>query len=611
MSKYSQAVLAKKPEFSYLDTEASLGETYSDGNKNPYNPKLFPYAESFMHAILKRVNDTYAAVVEEENRKLLSKELYEQLKKDFRFDFSDHLGPMRQRDKRGAEATVEENDYNMFHSCYKFVNQAARAHHFGEKFNLSLMSGRVNTDNQTGPEICDPFVYGPPLYLYSKIYPKVIAMTLPGYDTPEKIATLKAHEKEMKKDMFEKKSLAAKSLKARWHHLINKEFMPKGMEFKDLTMNTVKSLSELHKDVLTEFSAQVEQQFQNDVRMLKKVMKLLEKQRAYNQEKGTPETELGALQLASIHAMQANDLLKDSSVIQVSIEAEKPIFGFMASILENPQSLTSQIFDNPQTRAVFETEMKKIHTTKSDNEYNHLLDHMVPMGSNKMPAFAKMLGDEYTESMDRKQIAEVLRSGEAMPKVSFMLAVVLLETGAKIEGGSSQIVYARRIKEALGKVFDEASKHTEFNQEDIKARRKVIENFDYRTAQAQIWGVKENGNVLGYRDLVNGSVKIDDNLLNNVASISSRDALEAAAVHRFYSFMTGNQMSEDEKSAQKERVKGNLLRFADNGDFDCILAPGSVFYKRLANIIRNDENVVSKQVQNAYISNKIKTAAGF
>ena len=611
MSKYSQAVLAKKPEFSYLDTEASLGETYSDGSKNPYNPKLFPYAESFMYKILKRVNDTYAAVVEEENRKLLSKELYEQLKKDFRFDFSDHLGPMRQRDKRGAEATVEENDYNMFHSCYKFVNQAARAHHFGEKFNLSLMSGRVNTDNQTGPEICDPFVYGPPLYLYSKIYPKVIAMTLPGYDTPEKIAALKAHEKEMKKDMFEKKSLAAKSLKARWHHLINKEFMPQGMEFKDLSMNTVKELSLLHKDVLTEFSTQVEQQFQNDVRMLKKVMKLLEKQRAYNQEKGTPETELGALQLASIHAMQANDLLKDSSVIQVSVEAEKPIFAFMADILENPQSLTSQIFDNPQTRAVFETEMKKIHTTKSDNEYNHLLDHMVPMGSNKMPAFAKMLGDEYTENMDRKQIAEALRSGEAMPKVSFMLAVVLLETGAKIEGGSSQIVYARRIKEGLGKVFDEASKHKEFNQEDINARRKVIESFDYRTAQAQIWGVKENGDVLGYRDLVNGSVKIDDNLLNDVASISSRDALEAAAVHRFYSFMTGQPMSEEEKTAQKERVKGNLLRFADNGDFDRILAPGSIFYKRLANIIRNDENVVSRQVQRAYMSNKIQTAAGF
>lgn len=132
------------------------------------------------------------------------------------------------------------------------------------------MSGRVNTDNQTGPEICDPFVFGPPLYLYSKIYPKVVAMTLPGFDTPEKIAALKAHEKEMKKDMFEKKALAAKSLKARWHHLINKEFMPQGMEFKDLSMNTVKALSELHKDVLTEFSAQVEQQFQNDVRMLKK-----------------------------------------------------------------------------------------------------------------------------------------------------------------------------------------------------------------------------------------------------------------------------------------------------------------------------------------------------
>ena len=48
-----------------------------------------------------------------------------------------------------------------------------------------------------------------------------------------------------------------------------------------------------------------------------------------------------------------------------------------------------------------------------------------------MPAYARMLGDEYDKDMSRGQIAEALRSGEAMPKVSFMLAVVLLETGAK------------------------------------------------------------------------------------------------------------------------------------------------------------------------------------
>ena len=611
MSKYSQAVIAKKPEFSYLDTDAPLRNTYGDGTVNAYNPKGFPYAESFMRTILKRVNDTYAAVVEDEHRQMLCRELYRQLKHDFRFDFSDHLGPMRQRDKRGAEAVVEENDYNMFHSCYKFVNQAARAHSFGEKFNLSLMSGRVNTDNQTGPEICDPFVFGPPLYLYSKIYPKVVAMTLPGFDTPEKISALKAHEKEMKKDMFAKKSLAAKALKAHWHHLINKEFMPKDMEFKDLSINTVKALSELHKDVLTEFSAKVEQQFQNDVRMLKKIMKLLDKQMTYNKAKGTPENELASLQLASVHAMQANDLLKNSSVIQVSIEAEKPIFAFMADVLDNPQSLTARIFDNPQTRTVFETEMKKIHTTKSDSKYTHLLDHMVPAGSGKMPTYAKMLGDEYGEEMNRKQIAEALRSGEAMPKVSFMLAVVLLETGAKIEGGSSQIVYARRIKEALEKVFDEAVRQPGFDRQDIDARRAVIEKFDYRTAQAQIWGVKENGNVLGYRDLINGSVKIDDNLLDSVASVSSRAAFDAASVHRFYSFVTGEPMSESEKAAQKERVKGNLLRFADNDDFTRILAPGSAFYKRLSMIIRNDENVLGRQAQKAYAFNKYQSAAGF
>ena len=70
-----------------------------------------------------------------------------------------------------------------------------------------------------------------------------------------------------------------------------------------------------------------------------------------------------------------------------------------------------QIFDNPQTRAVFETEMKKIHTTKSGGEYTHLLDRMVPAGSGKMPAYARMLGDEYDKDMSRGQIAEALRSG--------------------------------------------------------------------------------------------------------------------------------------------------------------------------------------------------------
>ena len=61
-------------------------------------------------------------------------------------------------------------------------------------------------------------------------------MTLPGFDTPEKISALKAHEKEMKKDMFAKKAMAAKDIKAQWHQLINKEFMPRGMEFKDLVL---------------------------------------------------------------------------------------------------------------------------------------------------------------------------------------------------------------------------------------------------------------------------------------------------------------------------------------------------------------------------------------
>lgn len=53
MSKYSQAVIAKKPEFSYLDTDAPLRETYGDGTVNPYNPEVFPYAESFMRTVLK------------------------------------------------------------------------------------------------------------------------------------------------------------------------------------------------------------------------------------------------------------------------------------------------------------------------------------------------------------------------------------------------------------------------------------------------------------------------------------------------------------------------------------------------------------------------------
>lgn len=595
MSKYSQAVLAQKPEFSYLDTDKSLRETYGDGEKTAYRPQTFPYAAEFVNVLLRRVRETYAAVTTEESCEMLCRELEEQLKSDFRFDFSDHLGPMRQRDKRGAVADVEENDYNMFHSCYKFVNQAARARSFGDKFNLSLMSGRVNTDNQTGAEICDPFVFGPPLYLYSKTYPKVVAMTLPGFDTPEKIASLQMHEKEMKKDMFARKSQAAKELKDQWHFLINKKFIPEGLSFKDLSIDTVKSLSVLHKDMLTELSSVVEAHFQKDVAMLKKIMRLFNRQAEYNKGKGTPAGELASLQLASLHAMQANDLLKESSVVQVSIEAEKPIYSLMADILEDDTSLTAKIFDNPETKRIFEDEMKKIHTVKDGEGYNHILDRMVSANNSKIPDYSKVSGGEYDEDMGRKQIAEALRSGEAMPKVSFMLAVLLTETGAKIEGGSSQIVYAKRIKEALGRVFSKAKEFPEFSGENIDARQSVIEKFDYRTAQAQIWGVKENGNALGYRNLIDGSVKIDDALLDSVADISSGNAFDAAAVHRFYSFVTKQEMSEEERKAQKERVKSGLLQFRDAGDYSYLLSPQSEIYKRLAAIIRNDENVKKYQ----------------
>lgn len=591
MSKYSQAVLAKKAEFSYLETEKPLSETYSDGSKTSFSPQIFPYAEKFVDVLMQRVKETYAALTDEQACETLCQELKEQLLQDFRFDFSDHLGPMRQRDKRGAVADVEENDYNMFHSCYKFVNQAARAKTFGEKFNFSLMSGRVNTDNQTGAEICDPFVFGPPLYLYSKIYPKVIAMTLPGFDTPEKIAAFQAHEKEMKKDMFAKKSEAAKALKEKWHFYINKKLMPEGMSFKDLTEDTVKKLSLLHRDMLTELSQKVENHFQNDVRMLKKMMQLLNKQMSYHKENGTPQSELAPIQLASLHAMQANDLLKDSSVIQVSIEAEKPIYLLMADILDDDNSLTAKIFDNPETRNLFDNEMKRIHTVKDGEGYTHILDKMENANNSKMPSFAKVLGDEYTEQMDRKQIADALRKGEAMPKVSFMLAVLLMETGAKIEGGSSQIVYARKIKESLAKVFAKAREFPEFSKEDLDVRQAVFERFNYRTAQAQIWGVKENGNVLGYRNLIDGSIKIDDALLDNVARVPSRDAFDAAAVHRFYTFVAKQPMSEEEKQVQKDRVKANLLQFSDKSDYTQILSPGSNIYNRLVDIMKHDENV--------------------
>ena len=607
MSMYSQAVLNKKPEFSYLETDKTLGQTYSDGTLNPYNPQVFPYAEKFMNKILKRVSETYAAVTEKTDLLTLNKELYRQLSRDFRFDFSDHLGPMRQRDKRGAGTSAEENDYNMFHSCYKFVNQAARAKSFGERYNLSLMSGRVNSDNQTGAEICDPFVFGPALYLYSKPAAKIVAMTLPAFDSPQKTAVLQAHEKEIKKDMFAKKAEAAKALKAQWHELINKKFIPAGLSFKDLSEETVRELSALHKDMLTELSARVETHYQNDVVMLKKVTALFARQMQYQQQNNTPVSELSSVQLASLHAMQANDLLKNSSVVQVSIEAEKPIYEMMADILEDDNSLTAKIYDNPRTREVFEEEMKKIHTVKDGVGYGHVLDRLVAVNNDKMPAYSKVQGEEYDYAMDRKEMAKVLREGQAMPKVSFMLAVVLMETGAKIEGGSSQIVYAKRIKEALGRVFDEAEKMPEFDRADLSARRQVFEQFDYRTAQAQIWGVKKNGNVLNYKNLIDGSVVINDKLLDSVAATPSQDAFDAACVHRFYEFSAKQTMSTEERDFQKQRVKSKLLQFEDKSDYTRLLAPESEFYKRLYNLINNDRNV--KQYQAATMRNFVSQKA--
>ena len=48
---------------------------------------------------------------------------------------------------------------------------------------------------------------------------------------------------------------------------------------------------------------------------------------------------------------------------------------------------------------------------------------MVAIDSEKMPSFSRVLGDEYSFDMSRNQMAEALRKGEALPKVSFMLKV--------------------------------------------------------------------------------------------------------------------------------------------------------------------------------------------
>ncbi len=588
MNKYSQEVINHKPEFSYMDTSAPLYATYRTEKSVQFNPQTFPYAERFLQVLIDDVRQTYRAVLTPEDCNTLCNELRNELENDFFFDFSDHLGGMRQRDKRGGDNTADENGYNLFHSCYKFVNQAARTKSNGKKFNFSLMSGRVNTDNPTGPEICDPFNYGPALYLYSKNALKVTSMTLPGLDKA-RIQQILSHEKEIKKDFLARKAATFKDVKNQWHNLVNKKLMPQGLSFGDLSVETATKIAELSRQFLNEVEQDMSQRLNDDVNMLHKVASLLNKQA----EAGHAPEDLARYQLASLHAMQANDVLSNSSVVQISIEAEKPIYKLMADILEDKNSLTYQILNNPHTRQVFEYEMNHIHTTKRDGSYSHLMNEMTP-ASSKFPAFSKSLGEEFDYSMNSHEMANKLRKGEAMPQVSFMLGVLLMETGAKIEGGSSQIVYANRIKNSMNKVFEVAKQYPEFDTFNLNERQQIMDSFEYRTAQAQIWGTKGNAEPLTYRDLANHNVTVDDNLLDTISSLPTDKTFEAATAYRFYTYVTDNELSEEQSQYLRKSSAKDLVRFRDTEDYGAPLREGGKYYTQLRQIINRDQAVVTK-----------------
>ena len=188
-------------------------------------------------------------------------------------------------------------------------------------------------------------------------------------------------------------------------------------------------------------------------------------------------------------------------------------------------------------------------------------------------------------------MAEELRSGRAMPQVSFMLGVLLMETGAKIEGGSSQIVYANRIKKALDKVFETASGYPEFDKFNLRARHNIIGNFEYRTAQAQIWGTKGNAQALTYRDLANGNITVDDKLLDKIASLPADKTFEAASAYRFYQFLTGKESSPAENTARQKEASAELIHFSDPEDYSAPLREGGHYYTEIKKIMLKDPKV--------------------
>lgn len=59
MNKYSQEVINRKPEFSYLDTSAPLKSVYRKEKSADFAPQTFPYAEQFMQVLLDEVRATY------------------------------------------------------------------------------------------------------------------------------------------------------------------------------------------------------------------------------------------------------------------------------------------------------------------------------------------------------------------------------------------------------------------------------------------------------------------------------------------------------------------------------------------------------------------------
>jgi hypothetical protein len=531
------AVIKTKPEISFLAGSKSIGNLFKNRKKNPILFREFPYSKEIINSILENIKNTYCSIYSCFEIKKIQKEIKNQFEDDFRLDLSNHLGLPRIRDKASNSILANENKENLFVSFYSQVLQLVRSHCEGYSYNLSFLTGNVSVSNPSSMKFFDGFAFGSPFHIITNKYQNGLMRTVPALD--EKFA-IKCNE--YKKHLVLRYNITKNQFLKIFNSKYKKSF--------DKKSTKLKHIQQLHK---------------KDIRRLEKLLHIANSiYKAYaNSDK---KNNILSYQCVAMHSCLINEMLDDTKIKQVSLETSSVLSEVVIKILEDNNSLTNNILTNKRMRDLFTKELGMIPVARECILNNSLAYNLVPLKHNGKIINSFKIKDDYDGNYEPFKLAELLEKGKIILKIPFDLAIILMETGIKLEGGEDQIVYMNKIKQAVIKILKIAQEKSEFSKFNINKRIEAIKKMDFITTQFLSWGFKKNVEPISYYESVSGRIKITENILNKIADIPLNKAFAAGCLFKYYQQRTGAYPTKSMISSTKEFIKHDLLKFCNYED---------------------------------------------